>query len=254
MWQLGGLFNMIRDKFGGGQAPNPATQPIVQSMGTAGGPSPQLKPLAQTSREELEAWEGYDPNIEGSRMNQYANAVSRQTQQNQPGADPSVSQALTQAASAASPTAASTPSSTSPTPTSPAATPQGGSPEAGGLLGKFKKWGEGYQQRMEDRGLIHDVFRKPEEMEKPWSVKDIPKENWKNWEMGVLQNPHEMDEEALMKLAMGEDGQLDQGRWNMIKEHIESSKTNPFVEKNMAPKGSMFDYWGNTKKLLGLDS
>ena len=44
-------------------------------------------------------------------------------------------------------------------------------------------------------------------MEKPWSVKDIPKENWKNWEMGVLQNPHEMDEEALMKLAMGEDGQ-----------------------------------------------
>ena len=52
--------------------------------------------------------------------------------------------------------------------------------------------------------------------------------------MGVLQNPHEIDEEALMKLAMGEDGQLDQGRWNMIKEHIESSKTNPFVEIDLS--------------------
>jgi len=65
----------------------------------------------------------------------------------------------------------------------------------------------------------------------PWSVKDIPKENWENWEMGILANPDtEGNEESLMKMAMGDDGQLDQGRWNMIKDHIGGSKENPYYK------------------------
>ena len=213
MWKfggLGGLFNMFPSTkmFGG----NPMD-------GAAGGASPQsqnqLKALGDTSREELDAWQGYDPNNQKSRMTQYANAYE---QQQQPGSQP--------------------PTQTAEQTASPTPAPE---QKGGGIWSKLKDWNTGYNERMADRGLINPVFQKQENPmgDKPWSVKDIPKEQWENYEMGILQNPDNMDEQSLMKMAMNE-GQLDQGRWNMIKDHIEGSKQNPYYQSNMKQKGGFW--------------
>jgi len=194
----------LMSMFGGNSGGNPG-------MSVAGGPSPAMKPYQQLTAEELQAWQGYDPSNSKSRHTQYANAYN---QQQQPGSQPP--------AQTASPTPA---------------------PEQkdGGIWSKLKDWNTGYNERMADRGLINPVFQKQENPmgDKPWSVKDIPKEQWENYEMGILQNPDNINEQSLMKMAMNE-GQLDQGRWNMIKDHIEGSKQNPYYQSNMKQKGGFW--------------
>ena len=99
-----------------------------------------------------------------------------------------------------------------------------------GGAGKLKEGYQNLDKKMEENYKASGwAPAETPEPDKPWSVKDIPKENWENWEMGILANPDtKNNEESLMKMAMGDDGQLDQGRWNMIKDHIVGSKENPY--------------------------
>ena len=95
---------------------------------------------------------------------------------------------------------------------------------------KFKEGMSNLDKKME-ANYAASGWGKEDKPTAPWSVKDIPKEDWNNWEMGILANPDtEGNEESLMKMAMDDDGQLDQGRWNMIKDHIEGSKENPYYK------------------------
>lgn len=242
MFKFGGLFNMVGNDMPNikrGQVqrydPNQRQEPTrydpsqrqdpirynpnqrqeaTEYSGIAGGASPNMKPYQQLTAEELQAWQGYDPNNSKSRATQYANAAGSQPQQ--PGSQ----------SPAQTPAPSSTPSAT------PSAAPA--QQEGGSIWSKLKDWNTGYNERMEDRGLINPVFQKEENPmgDKPWSVNDIPKESWENYEMGILQNPDNINEQSLMKMAMNE-GQLDQGRWNMIKDHIEGSKENPYYKSNM---------------------
>ena len=69
-------FPSLMSMFGGNSA-----------MSVAGGPS--MKPYQQLTAEELDSWQGYDPNNQKSRATQYANAYN---QQQQPGSQPPAQQ------------------------------------------------------------------------------------------------------------------------------------------------------------------
>ena len=172
--------------------------------GAAGGA--QMKPYQQLTAEELQSWQGYDPNIQKSRATQYANAYN---QQQQPGAQPPVAQ----------------------TPAPQAANPQQGK----SIWDKLSDWNTGYNQRLSDRGLMNPVFQEQKNpIDKPFSVQDINEESWHNKADQILVDPNDPDaEKKLIDLSRDENGNLNPEKYAEVKKHFEDTKNNPAYQQAM---------------------
>ena len=109
-----------------------------------------------------------------------------------------------------------------------------------GLGGKVKQGISDLDAKLEENYAASGYAPETIEPDKPWSVKDIPRDMWDNYEMGILASPDAKgNEEALMKMAMAGEGdqrQLDPERWKAINQYITDTKDNPYyrLQRNKA--------------------
>ena len=227
---LRGILGMIGKQF----APK---EQVSSDAGVAGGSPMGMVDPQKLTKEQLDTWPGLDPNSDQSALTQYHNAYSQQSNAGQP--------APVQSAVAQAPKGEDVINNPKHS--------KGAIPEMFGQFGDPRKtmgsiWdqiksvpgklGEGISnldKRMEEKYQASNWAPKESESpyeKKPWSIKDIPREDWSNYEMGILANPDTKgNEESLMKMAMAGEGdarQLDPDRWKMIQEYIADTKNNPY--------------------------
>lgn len=242
--------------FGGGNnAPQTSSiqdllRGIPTGKGAAGGAA--LKPYNELQAEELESWKkssNYDPNSERGAANQYANWYNTSVQ-----ADPNSAQMQTQGAG---PTSGGNPQPQAQPSAAPQQTPTSGGQQGGTIWDKLsgagskawgglKQWDKDFTQRAQNRGYME----KPESAsapETPWSIKDMPDDQWYNRDMGIMFDPNDPKmKEKMMKAAM-DDGRLDPERYQQISRYQADVKSNPFYEqqkdKHYEGYSNKFDSW-----------
>jgi len=123
-----------------------------------------------------------------------------------------------------------------------------GTEKSNSIWGKLKEFGEGYQNRMEDRGLINPAFQKQQKPEEePSAQTDVPDEEWHNRKMGIMFDPNDPDkEQKMMDASMGEDGNLDPEKYQRLSRYDEQMETNPYYEQQ---KNEYYD----SRKMGGSD-
>lgn len=109
-----------------------------------------------------------------------------------------------------------------------------------GIGGKVKEGITALDKKLEENYAASGYAPEMPELDKPWTVKDIPRDMWDNYEMGILASPDAKgNEETLMKMAMAGEGdqrQLDPERWKAINQYITDTKDNPYyrLQRNKA--------------------
>lgn len=106
-----------------------------------------------------------------------------------------------------------------------------GTEKSNSIWGKLKDFNEGYQKRMEDRGLINPAFQKQQEPDKPWSVNDVPDDQWYNKKMGIMFDPNDPDiNQKMIDASMGDDGNLNAEKYQQISRYQSDVTDNPYYQ------------------------
>lgn len=222
---------------------SPVWQTLLEGMptGSAGGAAMKPpKPLSELTSEELRLWKSknLNPDSEKSDQTQYANWYNASVQ-----ADPHSAELQAQGAapySAGTPPALrQSPQGAGNLPAASAASTGQPSAQGGGqgplqyMMGLGKKFKENYADFEEGwkkdaiAGGYIDDDSKPDE---PWNVKNVGDEDWHSRKKGILiakDDPDKLQKAA--KMATGEDGNLDQERYNQILKYIDQ-EGNPYQE------------------------
>ena len=107
-----------------------------------------------------------------------------------------------------------------------------GTEKSNSIWGKLKDFGEGYQKRMEEDGLIHPAFQKQQKPDKPWSVNDVADEQWHNKKMGIMFDPNDPNiKQKMIDASMGDDGNLDAERYQQISRYQSDVTDNPYYQQ-----------------------
>lgn len=161
---------------------------------------------------------------------------------NPPAADIGGTPMSAQLRAGAAPTTPNTPGSTPPPQSNIPPQQSGGGQQSGqqggniwdklsGGAGKawegIKKWDKEFTQRSQDRGFME---KPPEEPEKPWSISDVPDEQWHNRKMGIMFDPNDPELSNKMMQASMHEGRLNPERYQQISRYQADVTDNPYYQ------------------------
>jgi len=94
---------------------------------------------------------------------------------------------------------------------------------------KLSDFDQEYTKKVQDRGYM----AKPQSAsapETPWSVSDLPDDQWHNREMGIMFDPNDPEmKDKMMQAAMNE-GKLDPERYQQISRYQSDVSNNPYYQ------------------------